>query len=60
MTSPQVLPLVPPDSYWSPYSGLDALCGNSLLIPLAELVELGLLEQEELPAAQPVELSAGG
>lgn len=55
-----MLPLVPPDSYWSPYSGLDALCGNPLLIPLEELVQLGLLLPEELPKAQPVELNAGG
>ncbi|GAB4815572.1 hypothetical protein N2152v2_002618 [Parachlorella kessleri] len=54
----QMLPLVPPDSFWSPYSGLDALCGNPLLIPLDELAELGLLEKGELPAPQPVESQA--
>ena len=54
-----MLPLVPPDSFWSPYSGLDALCGNPLLIPLDELAELGLLEEGELPAPQPVESQAG-
>lgn len=46
----QVLPLVPPErEYWSPYSGLDALCGNTLLIPLHGLVDLGLLKESELP-----------
>lgn len=50
---------MPPDSYWSPYSGLDALCGNPLLIPLDELAEMGLLLKEELPEPQPVELNAG-
>lgn len=55
----QMLPLVPPDKYWSPYSGLDALCGNPLLIPLDELVQLGLLKASELPPPQPVELTAG-
>ena len=58
-SSLQMLPLVPPDSFWSPYSGLDALCGNPLLIPLNELAELGLLEKGELPAPQPVESQAG-
>ena len=38
---PQLLPLVPPETtYWSPYSGLDALCGNTLLLPIDELIEL--------------------
>jgi hypothetical protein len=56
---PQLLPLVPPETtYWSPYSGLDALCGNTLLLPVEELVEMGLLKREELPAEQPVELHA--
>ncbi|KAG7674625.1 putative 4-alpha-glucanotransferase DPE1, chloroplastic/amyloplastic [Nannochloris sp. 'desiccata'] len=50
----QMLPLVPPETtYWSPYSGLDALCGNTLLIPLEGLVELGLLEASSLPPHQP-------
>eukprot|EP00887_Chlorella_sp_A99_P003420 scaffold7.g3420.t1 len=50
----QVLPLVPPEtSYWSPYSGLDGLCGNALLIPLDELAELGLLSPSELPPPAP-------
>lgn len=49
------MPLVPPETaYWSPYSGLDALCGNTLLIPLAELAEMGLLKTTELPEPQPV------
>lgn len=38
---PQLLPLVPPETtYWSPYSGLDALCGNTLMLPIDELIEL--------------------
>lgn len=46
----QVLPLVPPeDSFWSPYSGLDALCGNPLMIDLEDLVAAGLLGKSELP-----------
>ncbi|KAL4434072.1 hypothetical protein ABPG75_000513 [Micractinium tetrahymenae] len=55
----QLLPLVPPEStYWSPYSGLDALCGHTLLIPLEELAEMGLLRSEELPGEQAVQLHA--
>lgn len=55
----QLLPLVPPENtYWSPYSGLDGLCGNTLLLPVEELVQMGLLEGGELPAPQPVELHA--
>ena len=51
----QVLPLVPPErGFWSPYSGLDAMCGHSLLIALDELVEDGLLEKSDLPEPQPV------
>lgn len=50
----QLLPLCPPETeYWSPYSGLDALCGNPLLIPLDGLVDLGLLRREDLPAPSP-------
>ncbi len=46
----QVLPLVPPeDTYWSPYSGLDALCGNPLMIDLEDLVTRGLLDAADLP-----------
>lgn len=51
----QVLPLVPPETdYWSPYTGLDALCGSTLLLPLPELVDLGLLDAADLPDRQPV------
>ena len=51
----QVLPLVPPeDVFWSPYSGLDALCGNTLMISLDELVNDGLLDKSDLPKAIPV------
>ena len=53
----QVLPLVPPgrpipgfrEDYWSPYSGRDAHCGNTLMISLDELVNDGLLSENELP-----------
>ena len=53
----QVLPLVPPgrpipgirEDYWSPYSGRDAHCGNTLMISLPDLVKDGLLESSELP-----------
>lgn len=55
----QLLPLVPPETlYWSPYSGLDALCGNTLLIPLEELVDMGLLDREDLPPPIPSEEQA--
>jgi hypothetical protein len=55
----QLLPLVPPETtYWSPYSGLDALCGNTLMLPVEELVQMGLLEAGELPPEQAVELHA--
>ena len=48
----QVLPLVPPDpKYWSPYSGEDALCGNTMLIPLDGLVHMGLLDADEVDKA---------
>ena len=51
----QVLPLVPPEEFaWSPYSGLDALCGNVLLISLDGLAQDGLLSRQDLPKAQPV------
>ena len=54
----QVLPLVPPgrpipgirEDYWSPYSGRDAHCGNTLIISLDELVKGGLLNEDELPS----------
>ena len=53
----QVLPLVPPgrpipgvrEDYWSPYSGRDAHCGNTLIISLSELVKDGLLTSDVLP-----------
>ncbi|KAK3257726.1 4-alpha-glucanotransferase dpe1, chloroplastic/amyloplastic [Cymbomonas tetramitiformis] len=58
----QVLPLVPPgrpipgvrEDYWSPYSGQDASAGNSLLISLHGLVDLGLLDASDLPPPVPV------
>jgi hypothetical protein len=50
---------VPPETtYWSPYSGLDALCGNTLMIPVDELVGMGLLDAADRPAPQPEELNA--
>ena len=50
-----MLPLVPPETgFWSPYSGLDALCGNVLLIALDELVEEGLLDESDIPSPVPV------
>ena len=53
--APQVLPLVPPETtYWSPYSGLDGLCGNTLLLPLEGLAALGLLAPGDLPPPRPV------
>ena len=46
----QVLPLVPPEEeFWSPYTGLDALCGSTLVISLDELITEGLLSPEDLP-----------
>eukprot|EP00803_Ostreobium_quekettii_P002311 evm.model.scf_1815.2 EVM.evm.TU.scf_1815.2 scf_1815:28796-31892(+) len=51
----QVLPLVPPDQqYYSPYTGLDANCGNPLLISIDGLIEDGLLRDHEAPPRQPV------
>lgn len=51
----QVLPVVPPDQmYYSPYTGLDANCGNTLLISLEELAKENLLEYHELPGHLPV------
>ena len=47
----QVLPLVPPETeYWSPYSGLDALCGNPLVIDIEDLITRGLLDPSDRPA----------
>ena len=44
----QVLPLVPPDEeYWSPYSGKNAFCGNTLLISIDRLVHWGLVTQAD-------------
>jgi len=46
---------VPPEeAFWSPYTGLDALCGNTLLISLDALVAAGLLARADLPPARPV------
>lgn len=54
----QVLPLVPPGRKGgedgSPYAGVDANCGNTLLISLEELVKDGLLEVSDLPAPVPL------
>ena len=55
----QVLPLVPPgrpipgirDDFWSPYSGRDAHCGNTLMISLELLVNDNLLSANELPVS---------
>ena len=50
-----MLPLCPPeDIFWSPYSGLDALCGNTLMISLDELVKDGLLSKTDLPEEIPI------
>ena len=46
-----MLPLVPPETeYWSPYSGLDALCGNPLVIDIEDLITRGLLDAADRPA----------
>ncbi|KAK9836949.1 hypothetical protein WJX81_002075 [Elliptochloris bilobata] len=51
----QVLPLVPPEeAFWSPYTGLDALCGNTLLIALDALVDAGFLDKADLPPKRPI------
>lgn len=54
----QVLPLVPPGRKGgedgSPYAGVDANCGNTLLISLEELVKDGLLEEIDLPSPVPL------
>jgi 4-alpha-glucanotransferase len=39
------------EDYWSPYSGRDAHCGNTLVISLDDLVADGLLETKDLPKA---------
>lgn len=47
----QVLPLVPPDpEYFSPYSGLDANCGNPMLISIDALIIEGLLPVSDAPS----------
>lgn len=52
----QVLPLVPPErGFWSPYSGLDANCGNILLIDLDNLADEGLIDRSDLPEPGPVQ-----
>eukprot|EP00192_Tetraselmis_astigmatica_P008779 CAMPEP_0117671382 /NCGR_PEP_ID=MMETSP0804-20121206/13302_1 /TAXON_ID=1074897 /ORGANISM="Tetraselmis astigmatica, Strain CCMP880" /LENGTH=620 /DNA_ID=CAMNT_0005479835 /DNA_START=81 /DNA_END=1943 /DNA_ORIENTATION=+ len=51
----QVLPLVPPEEeFWSPYSSTDANAGNTLMIAVEELVEMGLISKADLPAPQAV------
>lgn len=51
----QVLPLVPPDQmFYSPYTGLDANCGNPLLISIDALIEEGLLQHHEAPEHIPL------
>lgn len=45
----QMCPLVPPERLsWSPYSGMDALCGNTLLLDLDDLVDDGLISISEM------------
>ena len=44
----------PEEEFWSPYTGLDALCGNTLLIALDALVDAGFLDKMDLPPKQPV------
>ena len=36
-------------------AGLDALCGNTLLIAIDELVEEGLLDTADKPKKQPIQ-----
>lgn len=51
----QVLPVGPPDQmFYSPYTGLDALCGNPLLISIESLIEDGLLNRHEAPEPVPL------
>ena len=46
---------MPPEEFaWSPYSGLDALCGNVLLVSLDGLARDGLLDKQDLPQPIPV------
>jgi len=45
---------VPPDpEYYSPYSGLDANCGNPLLISIDALIMEGLLAPADKPPVVP-------
>ena len=44
----------PEEEFWSPYTGLDALCGNTLLIALDALVDAGYLDKADLPPKRPV------
>lgn len=39
----------PEEEFWSPYTGLDALCGSTLMISLDTLVKEGLLNKADLP-----------
>lgn len=48
----------PEEEFWSPYTGLDALCGSTLMISLDELVKEGLLDKADLPAAADPNLPA--
>lgn len=50
----QLLPIGPPDSFQSPYSGTDANCGNPLMISIDSLIEDGLLDKSDTPAKVPV------
>lgn len=54
----QVLPLVPPGRKGgedgSPYAGVDANCGNTLLISLESLIKDGLLQESDLPSPIPL------
>lgn len=44
----QILPLTPPDDFYSPYQCLSAFAANPLLISPGKLQEEGLLEKEHL------------
>src|ERR1700755_1095946 len=47
----QVLPIHPVGEGNSPYSGASAFAGEPMLVSLVDLVEEGLLDAGELPAA---------
>lgn len=49
----QILPLVPPSSCDSPYSGYSAFAGNPLMISPDVLVSEGLLDEEDISGAMP-------